>query len=173
MLCNFLEADNSKGIAISHDGLMCSGFNANQDFNICTKGTGQIYLRNNTSISGSLGWIAFHSRMCHTFCEAPMKQTEACPWGCQIFVAQRRRRRRQGGRPSLPPNSTRVATRGVPTKETTHASCCLRRPVDRPTTRLPATCRRPRAQPGPVCGASYMRFPHQSSFRSPFEFSAA
>ena len=119
-----------------------------------------------------LGWIAFHSRMCHTFREAPMKQTEACPWGCQIFVAQRRRRR-QGGRPSLPPNSTRVATRGVPTKETTHASCCLRRPVDRPTTRLPATCRRPRAQPGPVCGASYMRFPHQSSFRSPFEFSAA
>ena len=133
---------------------------------------------NNLNVGGSttfntpLGWIAFHSRMCHTFCEAPMKQTEACPWGCQIFVAQRRRRR-QGGRPSLPPNSTRVATRGVPTKETTHASCCLRRPVDRPTTRLPATCRRPRAQPGPVCGASYMRFPHQSSFRSPFEFSAA
>ena len=54
VLCNFLEAENSKGIAISHDGLMCSGINANQDFNICTKGTGQIFLRSNTSISGSL-----------------------------------------------------------------------------------------------------------------------
>ena len=148
-----------------HDGL-CNCSVAKVQFRILDT-MGQFIL-----VHISSGWIAFHSRMCHTFHEAPMKQTEACPWGCQIFVAQRRRRR-QGGRPRLPPNSTRVATRGVPTKETTHASCCLRRPVDRPTTRLPATCRRPRAQPGPVCGASYMRFPHQSSFRSPFEFSAA
>jgi len=54
VLCNFLEADNSKGIAISNDGLMCSGINTNQEFNICAKGNGSIKLRNNATISGTL-----------------------------------------------------------------------------------------------------------------------